>query len=176
MAATGLDDVSGVLVAIGPVTGMRVVDAGGGTGRLAAALVALGASVTLVEPEAAMLDQARRACPVAVAVQADFAHSGLAEADYDVVVFRDSLHHMADAPAALAEARRLLAPGGRVVVAEFDASRLASRMLAVFERLLVERVTYWTPEELQHTLETNFSAIDVPWRRRHEFVVTGRRD
>lgn len=176
MALTRLDDVSGVLESVGPVAGLRIVDAGGGTGRLAARLVAAGASVTIVEPEEAMLALARKRCPEATAIDAEFAHSGLPAQSADLVIFRDSLHHMADPVGALDEARRLLVPGGRVVLAEFDARHFLGRLLSAFEALFIQRVAYWTPDGLAHILEAGFCEATVTWSRRHEFVMTAKRD
>ncbi|MEO1001307.1 MAG: class I SAM-dependent methyltransferase, partial [Pseudomonadota bacterium] len=44
--------------------------------------------------------------------------TGLPAEAFDLVLFSNSLHHVPDPPAALAEARRILVPGGRVAVME----------------------------------------------------------
>jgi predicted RNA methylase len=49
--------------ALGPAPGPRVLDLGAGTGKLTATLVELGAEVTAVEPDPAMLAELRRALP-----------------------------------------------------------------------------------------------------------------
>ena len=47
--------------ALEPAPGPRVLDLGAGTGKLTATLVALGAEVSAVEPDPAMLTELRRA-------------------------------------------------------------------------------------------------------------------
>ena len=47
--------------ALEPAPGPRVPDLGAGTGKLTATLVALGAEVSAVEPDPAMLTELRRA-------------------------------------------------------------------------------------------------------------------
>ena len=46
-----------------PASGLRVLDLGAGTGKLTATLVAVGADVTAVEPDPAMLTELRSALP-----------------------------------------------------------------------------------------------------------------
>src|SRR5579871_6343552 len=49
--------------ALARAPGPKVLDLGAGTGKLTAALVALGADVIAVEPDRAMLSELRRALP-----------------------------------------------------------------------------------------------------------------
>jgi len=51
-------------------------------------------------------------------LQADAAHTDLPSASFDTVCISNSLHHMADLPAVLAEMTRLLRPGGTFLLAE----------------------------------------------------------
>jgi len=89
----------------------EVADVGAGTGKLTAALVAAGAHVTAVEPDAGMLDALRREVPQAVPLQGTAEHLPLADAVVDAVVLGQAWHWV-DVPAASAEAARVLRPGG----------------------------------------------------------------
>ena len=53
-----------------------------------------------------------------------------------VIVFHDSLHHLPGPEKALVEAAETIAPGGRILVYDYDPSTLAGRLLVVLERLL----------------------------------------
>lgn len=99
------------------VNGWEVADLGGGTGFYARILAARGARVTVVDTAAAMLARIPAGTGI-TAIRADLAATGLAAAAFDLVLLIDVLHHLACRPAALAEAVRLLRPGGALVIAD----------------------------------------------------------
>lgn len=102
---------------------LSVVDVGGGTGTLATQLAARGAAVTVVDGDPRILRRAK-AKPGAEAITFICALAGelpLKTASADRVVMSLLLHHLApdQKHAALAEARRVLRPGGRLHVADW---------------------------------------------------------
>jgi SAM-dependent methyltransferase len=108
--------------------GERVLELAGGvgeTGMLAAELVAPGGNVTISDQAEAMLDGARaRAAELGLGnvefrvLNAEWIDLPLAS--LDAVVCRWGYMLMADPGAALAETRRVLAPGGRLALAVWD--------------------------------------------------------
>jgi SAM-dependent methyltransferase len=119
--------------------GERLLDLGTGTGTLARGFARRGQRVTGLDPAPAMLAQARRldrAAGVRVRhVEARAEATGLPAAGFDVVSAGQCWHWFERARAA-AEARRLLRPGGRVVIAHFDWLPLAGNVVAATERLI----------------------------------------
>jgi SAM-dependent methyltransferase len=109
-----------VLVRLGELRGQRILDVGCGTGAVAAALAdRAAAKVWGVEASAEMLAVARTRVPTGV---------GLKQGRAEALPFRDGwfdrvvyslVIHLVDRPLALAEAARVLVPGGRVVFATF---------------------------------------------------------
>ncbi len=93
------------------IAGLRVLDLGAGTGKLTALLLALGADVTAVEPDADMLAELRRQLPSARALQAPAEAIPLPDGSVDAVLCGQSLHWF-DLPRALPETARVLAGGG----------------------------------------------------------------
>src|SRR6266536_4200098 len=101
----------------------RVLDAGGGPGNYAAALARRGYRVHLVDPVPLHVEQARQAAgadPAAVFTAAVGDARELSEPDesQDAVVLFGPLYHLtqaADRQQALAGARRVLRPGGRLL-------------------------------------------------------------
>ncbi|NLU67759.1 methyltransferase domain-containing protein [Streptomyces sp. HNM0574] len=101
----------------GDVAGRRVLDAGCGSGPLTAALRERGAHVTGVDVSPAMLELARRRLGEDADLHlADLAgRLPFADGAFDVVVSSLVLHYLEDWGPTLAELRRVLGPGGRLV-------------------------------------------------------------
>ncbi len=102
----------------GDVSGRRILDAGCGAGPLSAALRAKGAAVTGFDASAAMVDLARQKLGDDADVHvADLgAPLPFADAEFDDVVASLVLHYLEDWAGPLAELRRVLKPGGRLMV------------------------------------------------------------
>lgn len=91
--------------------GPRVLDLGAGTGKLTGTLIALGANVTAVEPDPAMLTELRRAQPAVLALAGSAEQIPLPAGAVDAVLAGNALHWF-DMAAAGPEIARVLAPGG----------------------------------------------------------------
>jgi ubiquinone/menaquinone biosynthesis C-methylase UbiE/DNA-binding transcriptional ArsR family regulator len=104
----------------------NLLDLGTGTGRMLELLAPHAARAVGVDQSAAMLALARARID-----QAGLRHVSLRQGDiyappvernaYDLVVVHQVLHFLDDPARALAEATRALAPGGRLVIVDFDA-------------------------------------------------------
>ncbi len=102
----------------GNVRGRRILDAGCGSGPLSEALRARGAIVTGFDSSPAMVDLARQR----LGEDADLRVADLslplpfADAAFDDVVVSLVLHYLQDWKAPLSELRRVLKPGGRLLL------------------------------------------------------------
>ncbi len=103
-----------------PGEGETVVDVGCGAGRAVAELGRLGVRAVGIDPDPDMLALARERWPDGE-FRAGEAYD-LPLADGEVAGYRADkvFHELADPAAALAEARRVLAPGGRIVLVGQD--------------------------------------------------------
>ena len=110
-----IDLVAEVLRFAGPVAGRTVADVGCGNGRYVDACAAAGADVIAIDLSAGMLAAVAPSHPRHVA--ADAQRLPLVDGSVDVVLLLHMLYHVPDPAVALAEARRVLRVGGRVVVA-----------------------------------------------------------
>ncbi len=108
-----------ILNLAGDVAGRRILDAGCGAGPLTAALRARGAIVTGFDASTEMLELARqRLGPGADLHVADLGRPlPFPDGAFDDVIACLVLHYLRDWTAPLAELRRVLAPGGRLIVA-----------------------------------------------------------
>lgn len=108
--------------------GERVLDVGCGTGTFAARLAARNPAQHIlgVDVSEGMLAEARRktsAFPNVRFEQAPATRLPFEDAAFDVVVTASALHYVGRPADALAEARRVLRPGGRLAVVDWDRSR-----------------------------------------------------
>jgi SAM-dependent methyltransferase len=108
-----------ILELAGDVAGRRILDAGCGSGPLFAALRDRGAIVTGIDTSTGMLEMARRRLGDGADLQVADLGSPLPFPDgaFDDVVASLVLHYLEDWGLALAELRRVLKPGGRLIVA-----------------------------------------------------------
>ncbi len=119
----------------------RVLDLGCGTGAMLPLLGAWGVGVgryTGVDLSPEML-RAAAGKAAAVAYPADFAAASadalpFRDAAFDTVVSASSLHFWARPEAALAEARRVLRPGGRLLLVDWSRGPAAMRLLDLWLR------------------------------------------
>jgi len=104
----------------------RILEIGTGKGRFLAALLKKVPSVTTVDLDPAEQRLARMNVAFegmsrkARFVHADAAHLPFADARYDAVVSMNAVHHFEDWKAVLEEALRVLKPGGKLVLADFN--------------------------------------------------------
>lgn len=103
-----------------PEPGMQILDIGCGTGSLCLELARLGAKVTGIDISEAMLevarDKARRTGMTVKFLRADALHLPFEDASFDAVVSVTVMEFVPDLKRALAEAYRVLKPGGRLIV------------------------------------------------------------
>src|SRR5258708_17955720 len=106
------------LALAGDVGGLGVLDAGCGSGTLAAALAGRGAAVTGIDLSTGLLEiAARRLGPAVVLRRADLGEPlPLAGGSFELVVASLVLHYLEDWAPVLSEVHRVLVPGGRLVV------------------------------------------------------------
>ena len=103
----------------GDVAGRRVLDAGCGSGPLMESMRDAGAEVAGFDVSAAMVDLARERLGEDTALLVHDLKKPLpyADAEFDDVICSLVLHYLEDWSGPLAELRRVLKPGGRLLVA-----------------------------------------------------------
>lgn len=135
-----------------PPAPAAVLDVGGGPGAHARWLTADGYRVHLVDPVARHVDQAASAgCTAETGDARDLSAD---DGSYDAVLLLGPLYHLpdrADRDQALAEARRVAAPGGLVAVAAIN------RYASLFEHT----ATTWLDRENVHAAVTDILATGV---------------
>jgi 2-polyprenyl-6-hydroxyphenyl methylase/3-demethylubiquinone-9 3-methyltransferase len=162
-----------ILDALGPIDGRRILDLGCGKGRFARRLVEEGAEVVGIDVSAAML---RDSIGIRTA-RATARRLPFAAATFDAVVAIEVFEHLPEIASALGEARRLLRPGGTLVIIDKNAASLNAQrpwlpsllVKAIDERRglwmypsggLVRERWFW-PVGLRQTLRRHFERVRV---------------
>ncbi len=126
--------------------GQRVLDLGTGTGTLGRGFARRGCVVTGLDPSDSLIGEAQRLDREAGVeieyVTATAEETGLPDGAFDVVSAGQCWHWF-EQPRAAAEARRLLAPGGALVLAHFDWIPLPGNVVEATETLIKAHNPEW---------------------------------
>ncbi|MDT7545825.1 MAG: hypothetical protein QOE99_1935, partial [Actinomycetota bacterium] len=139
--------------AAGLVEGRRVLDVACGTAYGSALLREAGAASVLgVDIAEAVVESARPNMPAGVELRSgDIEDLDLEDDGYDVVVCFETIEHVRDRDAALAELERVLAPGGVLAISSPNREAyVAGNPHHVFE---------YTPDELRAALAQRFAHV-----------------
>ena len=109
--------------ATGIGTGMRVLDVACGSGEFCALAAGRGASVSGIDAAGGMIEIARARVPAAHLRVGPMERLPWADAGFDVVTAFNAVQFAADPVVALAEARRVVRPDGRVAVCNWGGER-----------------------------------------------------
>jgi ubiquinone/menaquinone biosynthesis C-methylase UbiE len=129
-----------------PVQG-AVLDAGGGTGRVAQSFEHLASQVVIADLSYGMLMESRRKnglSQVCSETETLPFHNG----SFERIVMVDALHHVLSQEKTIRELWRVLAPDGRLVIEEPDIKKISVKFIAVFEKILLMRSHFIAPQDI----------------------------
>jgi ubiquinone/menaquinone biosynthesis C-methylase UbiE len=138
-----------------------LLDVGGGTGRVAAALRCMVRDVFVADTSLGMLRYAVDKRFSTVCAQAE--SLPLPSACVDRVIMVDALHHVLDQKQTICELWRVLIPDGRIVIVEPDIRQFMVKLIALGEKILLMRSHFLSGEEISAL----FSNLDA---KIHVFV------
>ncbi|MGZ3313314.1 MAG: ArsR/SmtB family transcription factor [Caulobacteraceae bacterium] len=118
-----------IKAAAGPGPFRRLIDLGAGTGRMLRLLAPEAESAIALDLSQQMLNIARVQVAESGLDNVELRHGDifdtrLPDGHADLVVVHQVLHYLSDPAAAVAEAARLVAPGGRLLIVDFAPHRL----------------------------------------------------
>jgi ubiquinone/menaquinone biosynthesis C-methylase UbiE len=121
-----------------------LLDAGGGTGRVASALNGMAASLVVADLSFDMLKQASKKG----SLQTVCSHTEklpFDDSSFERVIMVDALHHVCDHGETALELWRVLKPGGRLLIEEPDIRQFSIKLLALAEKLALMRSHFISP-------------------------------
>jgi demethylmenaquinone methyltransferase/2-methoxy-6-polyprenyl-1,4-benzoquinol methylase len=134
-----------------PVTG-RLLDAGGGTGRIAEGLVGHADQIVVSDSSIRMLRQAQSKGGLML-VGGETERLPFPDGSFERVVIVDAFHHLTDQAQSLSELWRVLSPEGLLIIEEPDIRKIAVKLVALAEKVTLFRSHFISAERLGKLLE-----------------------
>ena len=125
-----------VVAAVKPLPGEMILDLAAGTGTSSVPFRDAGAHVIPTDFSLGMLRVGRQRQPNLPFVAGDGLHLPFADSSFDAATISFGLRNLSDRTVGLAEFRRVLKPGGRLVVCEFSHPTIAPLRTAYTEYLM----------------------------------------
>ena len=129
-----------------PVIG-KLLDAGGGTGRVAQALKAYVSQTIVADLSFGMLSQAKYKdglhliCSYSETLP-------IPDGTFERIIMVDALHHVLNQLETASELYRVLKPGGRIVIEEPDIGKFMVKLIAIAEKLFLMRSHFLSPQNI----------------------------
>ena len=134
----------------------NLLDAGGGTGRVAEALRPHIGSVIVADASRGMLAQARQKDLAAACAETE--QLPFPGESFDRVLMVDALHHVVHQGETVCELYRVLKQGGRLVIEEPDLRTFPVKLIAVAEKLALMRSHFLVPDQIAALLPSDAKA------------------
>ena len=153
-----------------------LLDLGGGTGELVNHLPQ-NLEITIVDPSKAMLKKGQKKSfsqPVNH-ILADAADLPFEDDFFDYLIISDALHHFRRVEPALKEAARVLKPGAKIYILEFDPRSFFTRLIVFFEKLAGEPVNFYQPQKLVSMLGKNELKTEHEYLNKSLYIIQGEK-
>lgn len=142
-----------------PVEG-ALLDAGGGTGRVAETLSDMASHVIVADLSAGMLKQATRKYGLQT-VESLTEVLPFADHSFARVIMVDSLHHVFSQERTALELWRVIKPGGIIVIEEPDIRTFSVKLVALAEKLALMRSKFLSPENIAQLFDRTKSKVHI---------------
>ena len=143
-----LDKNEEIIKIVKNIKGIRILDVGGGTGTLANLLINIEKEVTILDPEIKMTNIARTKNSKINVINSYITNSFIQDRSFDLIIMRDSFHHIENKEEALKECKRLLKEDGKILIYDFDRKNIITKFIYFFERICFEKVTMLSKNEM----------------------------
>ena len=125
----------------------RMLDAGGGTGRVSSRLRSLIDEIVVCDLSFSMLKQAKNK-GLLLTVQTHAEKLPFPNESFERIVVVDALHHFCDQRESIQELLRVLKTGGRLVIEEPNIDNFIIKLLALAEKLALMRSRFCSCHEI----------------------------
>jgi ubiquinone/menaquinone biosynthesis C-methylase UbiE len=138
----------------------RLLDAGGGTGRIGSTLTPFISQVVIADISFGMLRQAQRKDGLS-SICAPTEKLPFPDNTFDRITLVDALHHVENALSTIMELWRVTKPGGKILIEEPDIRTLPVKLIAVFEKAFLMRSHFISPLKISSMFDFSNSKRTV---------------
>jgi ubiquinone/menaquinone biosynthesis C-methylase UbiE len=152
-----------------PVSG-ALLDAGGGTGRVAQFLLGKADPIVVADLSHRMLAEARRKSglhPVCSRTE----RLPFPDGSFARIIMVDAFHHVYNQPQTAEELWRLLQPGGRLVIEEPDLRAFAVKLIAGGEKLAMMRSHFLSPPRIAGMFQYPNARVRVETEKANAWII-----
>jgi len=132
----------------------KLLDLGGGVGRVAGFFAGKVDDITVSDSSKGMIEKCKSIngvkCVVSPAEKLPF-ENGI----FDKIIIIEAIHHFDDLGKVLAEVKRILKPGGMVIIEEINAKKIPAIAMMVIERLLGMTSNVYVARDLLSVFQKN---------------------
>ena len=129
-----------------PIPG-RLLDAGGGTGRVSNFLRECASQVVIADLSCRMLSEAKGKGGL-IPVCSHTEKLPFPDSCFERVIMVDVLHHVCDQKETADELWRILKPGGKLIIEEPDVRKFAVKLIAWGEKMALMRSHFLSPPKI----------------------------
>lgn len=156
-----------------PISG-NLLDAGGGTGRVAQSLKSWVNNVMIADSSIGMLSQAVKKGDLSM-VCSNTEQLPFKDESFERVIMVDALHHVFDYRATLKELWRVVMVGGRIVIEEPDIRTMPVKILAIIEKLVLMRSHFVSPLMVSAIFNYQNASVHIENQESTTWVVVDKR-
>ena len=98
-----------------------------------------------------------------------------ADQTFDYITISDALHHFRRVEKALNEAARVLKPGGKLYILEFDPTTLFTKTIIYFEKLVGEPVNFFEPQKLTEIMAETGLKTESEYLNKSLYILSARK-
>ena len=138
----------------------RLLDVGGGTGRVSGSMSGMVERVVLTDISWGMMREASGKSGVSP-VNAHAERLPFPEGSFDRILMVDAFHHVCDQEEAVGEMLRVLAPGGRLVVEEPNIENGMVKLVALAEKLALMRSRFVRPAKMEAMFQAQGGRVRI---------------
>jgi ubiquinone/menaquinone biosynthesis C-methylase UbiE len=138
----------------------RLLDVGGGTGRVSGGMSGLVEQVVLTDVSWGMMREANGK-PGVSPVSAHAERLPFPDGSFDRILMVDAFHHVCDQEESVGEMMRVLAPGGRLVVEEPNIEHGMVKLVALAEKLALMRSRFVRPAVMQAMFQARGGEVTI---------------